>query len=134
MIKQIKKNNIVQYHSDDSIVPPEEIVVMVSEPLAGISANEWRTKLGEDYTDEDLAAALTGAWNESGWLGHDLDDDDCTPEIETAYKEWSALEQELIQKIALRLNRKCETPYIKLITPFMEQNGFKNGGGWWVKK
>ena len=119
--------------SDNSIVPPEGMVVMGSEPLTGISADEWRAKFGENPTDEELATALAGAWNESGWLGHDLDDNDCTPETETAYKEWSALEQELIQKIASRLNRKCETPYIKLITPFMDQNGYRDGGGWWVK-
>lgn len=106
---------------------------MGSEPLAGVSADEWRAKFGENSTDEELATALAGAWNESGWLGHDLDDDDCTPEIEAAYKEWSALEQELIQKIASHLNHKCETPYIKLVTPFMEQNGYRDGGGWWVK-
>lgn len=132
-IKKIIRKADRTEDSDDSIVLPEGAVVMGSEPLAGITADEWRAMLGEDYTDEALAAALAGAWNESGWLGHDLDDDDCTPEIEATYEAWSALEKELVQKIALRLNRECETPYVKLVTPFMEQNGYRDGGGWWVK-
>ena len=84
-------------------------------------------------TDEALAAALAGTWNKSGWLEHDLDDDDYTPEMEAEYREWRALEKELIQKVALRLNRECKAPYIKLVTPFMEQNGYRNGSGWWIK-
>jgi hypothetical protein len=133
-IKKIIRKADRTEDSEDSIVLPEGTVVMGSEPLAGISAASWRAKLGEKYTDEELASALAGAWNKSGWLGHDLDDDDCTPEIKAAYEEWSALEQELIQKVALRINRKCETPYSKLVTPFMKQNGYRDGGGWWVKE
>lgn len=132
-IKKIIRKADRTEDSDNSIVPPEGMVVMGSEPLAGISADEWRAKFDANSTNEELATALAGAWNKSGWLGHDLDDDDCTPEIKAAYKEWSALEQELIQKIASLLNRKCEAPYIKLITPFMEQNGYRDSGGWWVK-
>lgn len=132
-IKRIIRKADRTEDSDDSFVLPEGTVVMGSEPLAGITADAWRTQFGDDCTDEALAAAIAGAWNESGWLGHDLDDDDCTPEIEAAYEAWSALEQELVQKVALRLNRKCETPYIKLVAPFMEQNGYRDGGGWWVK-
>ena len=132
-IKKIIRKADRTEDSDDSIVVPEDTVVMASEPLVGTSADAWRAKLGEALTDEALATALAGAWNECGWLGHDLDDDDCTPLIEAAYEEWSALEQELIQKVASRINRKCETPYIKLITPFMEQNGYRNANGWWLK-
>lgn len=134
IIRRFHGDNDETDNSDKSVTIPEGTVIMGSEPLAGVTADAWRTQLGEDYTDESLAAALAGAWNKSGWLGHDLGDDACTPEVEAAYKEWYALEEELIGKIALRLKRKCETPYIKLVTPFMERNGYRDGGGWWVKK
>ncbi|MEG0473525.1 MAG: hypothetical protein RR588_14430 [Solibacillus sp.] len=133
-IKRILRKTGKIEDEDDSIVPSEGTAVMWNEPLVGISAAAWRVKLGEEYTDEVLADALAGAWNESGWLGHGIDDDDCTPEIEAAYDEWFALEQELIQKIATRQNCDCETPHIKLVTSFMEQNGYRDGGGWWIKK
>lgn len=120
--------------SDDSIVLPEGTVIMASEPLAGASADAWRVKFGEEYTDEALATALAGAWNKSGWLGHELDDDDCTPEIEAAYNAWWELDKELVAQIALRLNCERKPPYATLITPFMEQNGYRNGNGWWVMK
>ena len=103
-IKKIIRKADIAEDTGDSIVLPEGMVVLGSEPLAGINADDWRIKLSEDDTDEALAAALAGAWNKSGRLGHDLGDDDCPPEIGAAYEEWSALEQEIIQKVALRLN------------------------------
>lgn len=133
-IKKIICKADIAEDTGESIVVPEDAVIMVSEPLAGITADAWRAKFGGDDTAELLAAALAGAWNKSGWLGHDLDDDDCTAEIEAAYEEWYALEQDLIQKVALHLNCKCEAPYIKLVTPFMVQNGYRDAGGWWVKE
>jgi len=30
------------------------------------------------------------------------------------------------------LQCECETPNVTLRTPFMERNGYRNGGGWWV--
>lgn len=132
-IKKIIRKSDRTGDGDDSIVIPEGAVVMGSEPLAGVTADDWRTMFGENCTDEALAAALAGAWNKRGWLGHDLDDEDCPPETKAAYDAWWALEKELIQKVALSLNRECETPYIKLVTPFMEQNGYRDDGGWWVK-
>lgn len=130
--KIIRKSDKVGI-DDDSIVVPKGAVIMGSEPLTGVTADEWRAMFDENCNDEDLAKALAGAWNECGWLGHDLDDDDCTPETKAAYEEWYTLEQELIRKVALRLNRECKTPYVKLIAPFMERNGYRDGCGWWVK-
>jgi hypothetical protein len=118
----------------DSLKLPEGTVIMGSEPLAGISAEEWRDMLGNDYTESALAASLAGAWNEAGWLMAEADDDDITPEIKTRYESWWALQVELVEKVAAILQCECQTPYIKLVTPFMERNGYRDGSGWWVKK
>lgn len=119
--------------ADDSVVFPEGAVVMASEPLPGITPEKWLSMLGESYGDVELATALAGAWNKCGWLGHDLDDDDYTQEMISEHDAWWALEEELIAEVARRMNRECETPYVKLIAPFMERNGYRDGCGWWVK-
>ena len=119
---------------DDSFIFPEGTVIMGSEPLAGVTAEEWRNMLGIDYSESTLAASLAGAWNEAGWLMGEADDDDSTPEIKARSDAWWALQVELIGKVAAILGRECEAPYIKLITPFMERNGYRDGHGWWVRE
>lgn len=118
----------------DSLKLPEGTVIMGSEPLAGISAEEWRNMLGNDYTEPALATSLAGAWNEAGWLIDEADDDDSTSEIKARYETWWALRVELVENVAAILQCECQTPYIKLVKPFMERNGYRDGGGWWVKK
>lgn len=119
---------------DESIVFPEDAASMANEPLPRITPEEWGSMRGESFSDEELAAALARAWNKCGWLGHALEEDDCTPELKAEHDAWWTLEKELIVEIAKRMNRVCETPYVKLITPFMERNGYRDGHGWWVKK
>ena len=118
---------------DDSIQQTEETIIRESDPLAGVSAEEWRNLLGDDYTESALAESLAGAWNEVGWLMHEVDDDDCASEIKERFESWWALQVELIEKVAAILQYECGTPYIKLLTPFMESNGYHNRGGWWVR-
>lgn len=133
-IKKVIMKHDNSADEDDSIKLPEGTVIMGSEPLAGVSAEEWRNILGDDYTESALAASLAGAWNETGWLMDEADDDDSTSEIKARYELWWALQLELVENVATILQCECETPYIKLVTPFMERNGYRDGGGWWVKK
>ncbi|GMW04540.1 MAG: hypothetical protein AMXMBFR85_05230 [Dehalococcoides mccartyi] len=134
-LDKIKK--IIRKHDnseeDDSYKLPKGTVIMEREPLAGVSAEEWRNMLGDDYTESALAASLAGAWNEAGWLMDEADDNDYTPEIKARYESWWALQVELIGKVAAILQCECEAPYFKLVTPFMERNGYRDGRGWWVK-
>ena len=109
------------------------LAVMGSEPLDEISAEEWRNILESECSDGELATALAGAWNKAIWLGHDLDDDDCSPEKEQLYQEWNDLEQAIMQSISLRFQCEITPPYLSALTPFMEKNGFYNNGGWWVR-
>lgn len=133
-IKSVIRKHDCANGEDDSIKLPEGTVIMGSEPLAGVSADAWRNMLGDDYTESALATSLAGAWNEAGWLMDEADDDDSTAEIKAKYESWRALQVELIGNVAAILQCECETPYIKLVTPFMERNGYHDGGGWWVRK
>lgn len=131
--KVIRRAEDTAENVNDSVPFPDDAVVMASEPLTGITPEEWRCMLGERYSDEELATALAGAWNKCGWLGHDLDDDDCTQEMISVHDAWWALEKELIAEVARRMNRECNPPYVNLIAPFMEHNGYRDGHGWWIK-
>lgn len=74
---------------------------------------------------------------------HDLDDEDCTDELRQRYQEWSALEEELRNRIFDILKRESIDEFEKLaaqnngyydvVKPFMVRNGYKDGRGWWVK-
>ncbi len=135
--KHIDNKNIDNDSTDEedsSIKLPEDAVIMGSEPLLGVSAEEWRDMLGADYTESALATSLAGAWNEASWLMDEADEDDCTPETKARYESWWALQIEFVRKVAAIMQCECKTPYVKLVTPFMERNGYCNGHGWWVKK
>lgn len=137
-IKKIvrKHENTEDDHSadgKDTVKPSEETVIMVKDPLAGISADMWRNILGDEYTESALAASLADVWNEVGWLMHEVDDEDCASEVKERYESWCSLQLELIQKVAAILQCECKTPYIKLLTPFMERNGYRDVSGFWVR-
>lgn len=38
------------------------------------------------------------------------------------------------KKVAELLQCEFKPPYIELVTPFMERNGYRDGHGWWMKK
>ncbi len=127
-----------------SIKIPDDVVIMSREPLKDISPEEWRKMLSIDNSEARLADALAGAWNQSGWLMHDLDDDDCTSEMELKSEAWNALEKELIEKVIKILEKDnaegrgpfvtSNAPFLEVVLPFMERNGYRNGNGWWVKR
>ncbi|MEA4929552.1 MAG: hypothetical protein VB104_12880 [Candidatus Limiplasma sp.] len=116
----------------DTVKLSEETMIMGKDPLAGVSAEMWRNILGDDYTESALAASLADVWNEVGWLMHEVDDEDCASAVKERYESWCLLQLELIQKVAAILQCECKTPYIKLLTPFMERNGYRDVGGLWV--
>ncbi|WP_051131574.1 hypothetical protein [Oscillibacter ruminantium] len=140
-LEKVKKI-IREYVADDddaddeesSCEIPEDAVVMTCEPLPGISIEEYRDMLGDDYTESALAAALAGAWNKAGWIMHECEDDDSSPEMKARFEAWWALQEELVKKVAELLQCEFKPPYIELVTPFMERNGYRDGHGWWMKK
>ena len=129
----IRKSDDKDGEDDNSIIPPEGAVVMCEEPIPGVSADEWRSMLGENYSEAALAASLAGAWNEAGWLADEVDGDDCTEEIKAKHDAWWELQVELVKKVATVLQCEFAPPYNSLVTPFMIRNSYRDGCGWWVK-
>ena len=134
-----KTKHIIRKCTDDDFDPP---MVMASEPLTGISVEQVQQLLEEDDSESNLAKVYAGVSNQVGWLMHDLDDDDCTPETEEQYKKWSALEETLRTRIFDILKQEDidafektvaeNKGYYNVVKPFMLRNGFKDGRGWWV--
>ncbi|MGX8678939.1 MAG: hypothetical protein ACQGQO_07530 [Sphaerochaetaceae bacterium] len=106
----------------------EECTVMRSEPLPDISADDWRCKLEEDFSEKNLADSLAAVWNETGWLC----DEDNSEEEEQRYESWWELQMELVNKAADILQCKVDVPYAKLIEPLMNRNGYRLSTGWWI--
>ena len=46
-----------------------------------------------------LAKCLAAASNQTGWLGHDLDDEDCTEFMREQFEAWWKLYQQLVADI-----------------------------------
>lgn len=104
--------------------------------------NDVRQYIIEYPDDRTLANAMKEAWNQSGILGHELDETD-EHWIEYAFWEWHELEQELFAAITARMEKtnQCgEATYdltkrgIWLIEQFMLRNGYYNGTGWWCEQ
>lgn len=60
---------------------------------------------GDDYTESALTASLADAWNETGWLMHEVDDENCASEVKARYESWLALAVHFIKSQYLCQNR-----------------------------
>ena len=140
-----------RFLADDDFIPfapendmPESSVILVSEPLAGLSPIDIRQLLSKNAKEYTLAKAMAKVHNQTGWIGHNLDalDEPELSETEVVYNEWYNLQDELFQKIMTILYKENESGKAKhdldvagnfnKISPFMERNGHRKRAGWWV--
>ncbi len=114
----------------------------IAAPLEGMSASEIEAWL-ENHTDEgSLAMALASVHNQTGDLMHEV--------MEAPYefaamllREWCTLEDTISRRVITLLemrNRTRGTSYetqnglpFELVRPFMEENGYAEQQGLWVK-
>lgn len=125
----------------------ESIVVMGDNILDLSEIESLRLSLAEDDSDQNLARIMALVNNQSGELDHLVDDPDNTAEETERYlKEsdiWWDFYVELTDEVKLRLetsNFQKSTDYetedvglYYLVKPFMEQNGYIDGKGWWIQ-
>lgn len=95
-----------------------------------------RQRLKEDCTESALAEAAAAVGNKVGELCHEADETD-DPWMDYAVEEWFELYLELFDHIRAAMGEACD-PTIQgshnTLVPFMEQNGFRDGSGWWIRK
>lgn len=125
----------------------ESIVVMGDNILDLSEIEGLRLSLAEDDSDQNLARIMALVNNQPGELDHLVDDPDNTAEETERYlKEsdiWWDFYVELTDEVKLRLetsNFQKSTDYetedvglYYLVKPFMEQNGYTDGKGWWIQ-
>lgn len=117
-------------------------VVLFEEPLKDYKQKDIKNILADDQSDITLAACYAAVHNQTGWLAHNIDDDDNDEEtnnrIITEFNEWWNLEKELVAEVEQRLGNTCRKKqnvgYRFIVKPFMERNGYRDGAGWWVKR
>ena len=127
----------------------ESPAILCGEPLAGYTPTDIRKWIQDNgNTDAVFAEAMAAVGRKVGWLHHELNDPDnddvMIEKYDKEFEVWWALEKELVVEIIRRLeeqNRTAGTNHTTegkgwhyIIEPFMEQNGFRDGAGWWVRK
>ena len=121
---------------------PENTLILITEPLVGFNPDDVRVWLTSHPDDHSLAIALAAVHNQTGSLGHELDDS-VDPWLLYAYESWKELDQDLYTRVIGTMNaanQRGEASYdlspkgwYNLAKPFMEKNGFISGTGWWVE-
>ena len=121
---------------------PEGAVILASEPCS-LSPEEVLELYEKDKSEAMLAKCLAAASNQTGWIGHDLDDEDCTEYTRELFESWWTLYKRLvsdIRDILIKENNNGMNHVIEnigthyMVKPVMERNGFRDGCGWWVPK
>lgn len=125
----------------------EHFVIMGDNYLDIKEIDVLKASFEDDNSDSNLARILAIVNNQSGKLGYIADDPANSPEVTEKYlKEsdiWWDFLIELTTEVKLRLEKSnllSNTNYqledigtYYLVKPFMEQNGYHDGSGWWIE-
>ena len=117
-----------------AFTPPEGATVLMGDPLPGITAQGFASELGEDLSDNDLAAAIALVWSKAGHLMYLVEEDDSRgPEFDAWYELQIQLCQRAIE-ILTGEGTRSDTSHglCGAIAPFMVRNGYRDACGWWV--
>lgn len=113
---------------------------MVKEPLESVATDDIRCWLNENYNEYNLAVAFADTNNKVGWLMHDSDEDYAVSVLVDKWYELYIQLFNMILKILTDENRLKKTNHQLeggthyIAKPFMERNGYYDGGGWWIKE
>lgn len=114
--------------------------VMIKEPLVFLNPQDVRKWLCLDQTEKNLATAFANVSNKVGWLLHEADS---SWEYRDKLHNWMELEIELYYFIFDILSKENENGFSNhklsggaqyIAEPFMNRNGYIDGGGWWIKE
>lgn len=119
----------------------QDYFIMGSEPLPDLSVDDIRKWLSEHTDKQSIIDAYAAVYNKA-WCIEDNEYD--YEEDTTAYtyaceqtNTWFALMNELQEIIFGYLRDEGiaipEKGYNVVLAPFMEQHGYYDGNGWWVK-
>ena len=120
----------------------QDFFIMGSEPLPDLSVDDVRQWLTEHTDKQSIIDAYAAVHNKAWWIeDNEYDYEEGTTAYAYACEQtdaWFTLMDELQEIIFGYLRDKGipipEKGYHKVLVPFMEQHGYNDGNGWWVKK
>lgn len=124
----------------DSFVIPEGTYIMVEEPMPEITIEKMHALIEQISSERKLASLFAIAWNKAMWIADEAYDfEEGTQEYFDACRLtelWFDAENILREMIfeILRLENVLipDSAQVKVIEPFMNRNGYKDGNGWWI--
>lgn len=106
-------------------------------PFPCIMVEDVRTWFHENPSDESLAEALAQVCNRVSAFLHECDESD-DKWLDYFFLEWADFEEDLLNECFARLEKKDMLPDVEgwhfKILPFMQENGDRDGSGWWIKE
>lgn len=138
--QEMGQNGVLEATED--CLPPANAVIMAENPTGDMTIEEMQRQAAAAITERELAEAFALAENKAWWIGdNEYDYEEGTPEHMEACRitdAWFAVADSLKERIFSVLRKEGisipESEQIKVLTPFMERNGFRDGRGWWVKE
>ncbi len=120
----------------------EGTVIIVGDPAPNLTLEEAEQIAKNIKTEKDLAEIFAAVDNKARWLNANIYDyDEGTEEYSKACEivdKWFLLADELeAQTFEILKSENVKIPktgQIKVLIPFMERNGYRDGRGWWIKK
>lgn len=101
-----------------------------------IRPDDVREWFHENPDDDSLAEALAQVCNRVAILCAESSESN-DQWLEAVFYDWDELEEELVQECLFRLNERGRLLDVKgyhfQMRPFMEEHGYRDGRGWWIK-
>ena len=108
-----------------------------SYPFPNIRAEEVLAWFYENPSDESLAEALAQVCNRVSSLLHECDNSEDIW-IDYFFYDWAEIEEALVNECQKRLEKNGNLPIVDgwfyRILPFMQEHGYRDGNGWWIKE
>lgn len=124
---------------------PDGAVILAGDPMPDISEEEMRARISLITTTQELVDAYVNVHNKFWYIEDEVYDyEEGTNEYTAACETvdaWGEMMRELDQRImeiaeerGLLDERKPNSGTVKQLERFMNEYGYRNGCGWWVKK
>lgn len=120
----------------------KDIIVMCGEPSPGLTIEKANELFSKIETEKDIADLYAEVENKAWWIEDEQYYYDVgTDEYKVAREKtrmWFSLSDKLKEMIFVILKSEGivipDKGQIAVLEPFMKRNGYKNGGGWWIKE
>lgn len=137
---KLEGKSVEFWEKDIKSIEIMRVCVMTSDPCPNLSAEDVLMRIKNINTKEELAKLFALSENKAWWVEDNVYDyEEGTTEYQKACEirdKWFNISDELRERIfAILRKEKVSIPQTRqrsVLIPFMEQNGFLDGNGWWL--